>query len=277
MKPTDSGTSGSPSQDQGVSSSTGPQRGGTGVATVAESRQFLIGKKPEEVDQAILALLTSRHDVRVKESAEWRFPPDKPPYQVVTSVGLAGLSKDNHASVIDNLRAALTPPTFEQAEKLVAQLATLPRRNMSGDTAETAFHVYVRRLLDHPADVAFEVIRMLIEEPPKPGETTWLPSPPELESMLRSRSSRRKAMLEDASNWQDYERTPPDEEQDRLYHAWGAAEAKVKHLDRKVGPGPVTDTGPRGERIAAWEAAKVECYAAKDAYNDYVHAKNASD
>lgn len=264
-------TTGLPSPAQAGSNSTGLQLGAVGSAEQEKARARLVGRKPKEVDRSIQASPMWPQGVELSEKQEWRFPLDKPAYQVSTSAGLTGLSKENQAEVIRILRLALTPVSYEQAEKLASQLSTLPRRNMSVASAEEAFDLYVRRLLDHPADVACEVVRSLVEEPAPIGEKTWLPSPPELEAMLRNLSSFRKAALEAALYWTE----PParDEEAERLHEAWAIAEHEVKRANDKVGPGPITDTGPRGDRIAHWEAKKVEAAQARETYFAHLEAK----
>jgi len=244
------------------------------VEEVAKARAWLVARKPAEVDQAIQALLTSQLGARVSENREWRFPPDKPAYQVVTSAGITGLSKETQPLAIAKARMALTPVSYEEAERLASQLGILPRRNMSETTAETAFDVYIRMLMDHPADVATEVVRLYVTEPNADGGPTWFPSPPEVEARLRARSAFRKALLEAVLWWK--EPPPRDEEADRLREAWAVLEDEAKRLNHKVGPGPITDTGARGERIAAWEAARDAAGQAREAYEAHCQHTNAS-
>lgn len=228
--------------------------GGLTSASPEVSRAWLVGQRPEEVDDKIRRSLTSQLGVNVSVNREWRFPEGKPAYRVSTSAGLTGLSTDTQPKAIAKLEAAMTPLTVEQAEKLVVQVqAVLARRNASEETAEVAFDVYVHVLRQHPADVATEVVRVLTTEPRENGKGAWMPSPPEIEGMCRALSSERHAMFRAVRDWK-----PVDEavlSVRRLEGEFRRLQAEATTLGMKVGPGPSVDDGPRGERIAAWNAA----------------------
>lgn len=228
--------------------------GGTTSANPEASRAWLVGQRPEVVDDKIRHSLTSQLGVGVSVKKEWRFPENRRPYQVSTSAGVTGLSTATQPAAVAKLEAAMTPLDREAAERLVAQMqSVLPRRNASEETAEVAFDVYVHVLLQHPADVATDAVRRLTTEPREKGETAWMPSPPDLESFLREGSSGRSSMLLALRTWK--EPHPDQAEVDRLEGAWRALRTEATALEKRIGPGPATDTGLRGERIAAWLAA----------------------
>jgi hypothetical protein len=247
----------------------GASTGNGGVAALPmtspeSARAWLANLTPAEVDDRIRRSLTSRHGVDASVSKEWRFPERRAPYQVAISAGLTGLSTASHPQVVAQLEAAMTPVTREQAEELVVQMqSVLARRAASEDTAEVAFDVYVHVFLQHPADVAIEATRRMTLEPRQKG-AAWMPSPPELEALCRSLSSERRAMLFAAKAW--IEPTVEVREVRWAENDWREAQAEARRLSDKVGPGPAQDTGERGERIAAWEAAVEKAGQLKLAY-----------
>lgn len=273
MKPISSVISGFQSLAQPVSNSTGQQLGALGSAEQEKARQWLKGKTPAQVDGAIRHSLMCELGVGLKEVREWRFPEDKPAYQVVTSVGVTVQSTDSLPKAIRKLETAMTPVSRSEAEDLVAQMqSVLARRNSSEGTAEVAFDVYVHVLMQHPADVVTEAVRQFIMEPRKDG-SSWFPAPPELEARCRTLASPRQALLAGLTGYRI--KSPEQIEAERLEQVYRRDFAKAQALSLKVGPGPATDTGARGERIAAWKEAQEAASAAREVWLDAEKALQA--
>lgn len=253
-----------------------PQHGSTKSAGLTsynpdKARAWLADKRPEEVDAKILASLRSEQGVTLDVQTEWRFPEVGPAYRVPTTVGLTGLSTEKRQSVCSRIEGALTPLTRDQAEKLVAQMeSVLPRQAKGAEGAELAFDVYVHVLMSHPADVAAEAVRRFVVEP-RDGKS-WFPAPSEIEKICRTLSEPRKAMLNAVQMWREVS----DEEKhvQALYAAYRAKNTIASQLETKTGPGPATDTGPRGERIAAAKSAREEAQKAKV---EWIEAQKAID
>lgn len=244
------------------------------TASPDASRAWLVSQHPDTVDAKIQASLKSQLDVSVNANKEWRFPEGKPPYQVTITAGLKGLSTSNQSAALAKVEAAFTPVTRDQAEQMMAQMdAVLSRRGGRDDGAATVvMDVFVNVLLSHPADVAVEAVRHFTVEPRRDGKTAWFPTPPELEAHCRLLTEDRQALRTALRNWKPA--SPAQIEADRLEAAYSLAMREATDLDRKVGPGPASDTGPRGERIEAAKAGREKVNAAKAAW---IAAKKAVD
>jgi len=232
------------------------------------SRAWLASQRPDTVDARIRASLTSQLGVDVNVKRVWMFPEGQKSYQVPTSVGLTGLSKENLSAALAKVESGFTPLTREQAETMVAQMdAVLSRRGRGGDTAELAMDIYVGVLMSHPADVATETVRFFTVEPRKDGGTAWFPAPPELEAHCRKLSAERIALRSALQRWKPVH--PVVAERNRLEEEYRKAMGRASGLRMMVGPGPVDDTGPRGERIAEAIKAEAEAGMAKEAWLSY--------
>ena len=239
--------------------------GGMTTANPDATRAWLVSQRPDTVDAKIRASLTSQLGVVVNVNREWRFPEGRAPYQVATTAGLKELSTENCSAALAKVEAAFTPLDRDHAERMVAQLhAVLARRNGSGETAEIAFDVYVHVLLKHPADIAKAVVETLCTEPRKDGGTAWFPTPPEVEAMCRDLSSDRIALRTALRSWKPID--PAQAEVERLEAVYRRLRSEASALETKIGPGPASDTGARGERIEAARLKAEEAAAAKKAW-----------
>lgn len=240
--------------------------GGMTTANPDASRAWLASQRPDTVDARIRASLKSQLGVDVNVKREWRFPEGKPPYQVATTAGLTGLSTQSQSAALAKIEAAFTPVNREQAEHMMAQMdAVLSRRGGRDDGAATVvMDVFVNVLLSHPADVAVEAVRHFTVEPRKDGGTAWFPTPPELESHCRLLSEDRLALRTALRSWKPTD--PAQAECDRLELAYRRLRMEASKLETKIGPGPATDTGARGERIEAARLASEKASAAKQAW-----------
>lgn len=248
---------------------TGRSTGSAGVGqvltnpnSVDTARAWLASKNPQDVDKALAASLQSQLGVSLNVNKEWRFPEAGPAYQVATTTGLTGLSTENHGQALAKIEAAFTPVLREQAETMVSQLhAVLARRGSNADEDEIAFDVYVHVLMQHPADISSAVVRHLCTAPRKDGKTAWFPTPPEIEAMCQNMVTGRLSLRTALRSWRPM--TEGQKQEKALYEAYRAKNAIASELETKTGPGPATDTGPRGERIAAANAAREEAQKAK--------------
>lgn len=149
---------------------------------------------------------------------------------------------------------------------MIAQLtAATAQRAETGAMSEIKLDLYVDCLLRHPADVATAAIRMLAIEPRADGGTAWFPTLSELEGLCRQFSGERLSMIQSLRNWREH--GPVDPEKERLYGVWQAAVEAARIATRKVGPGPATDTGERGERLEVERLALAEVERAKAEYH----------
>lgn len=247
-----------------------PQRGSTGGGGLTSqdqtaARKWLDGKSPALVDETIRLSLTSTLGVSVNVRREWRYPEDRPAYLTAITAGVMALSTENIPLAIAKLEAAMTPPTHEEAELMVSQLQqALSRRSSSDAASEVGLDLYVSILRRHPVDVAQAAVMELATEPREDNRTAWFPTAPELEGVCRRYGQDRTAMLNGLKSYR-----PPNPRQaeiDRLHGVWRSLAAKATELGHKVGPGPAQDEGPRGERIAAHDAAIAEATEAKQAW-----------
>lgn len=192
---------------------------------------------------------------------------------MATTAGLTGLSTANCPAALARVEAAFTPVTVEQAEQMVAQMdAVLSRRNKSEGAISDVLDVFVNVLLSHPADVAVEAVRFFTVEPRKDGATAWFPTPPELEAHCRLLTSDRLALRTALRHWKPTD--PAHVECDRLELAYRRLRMEASSMETKIGPGPATDEGPRGERI---EAARLAAEKASEAKTAWLSAQKAVD
>lgn len=226
------------------------------------ARAWLAVRTPAQTDEAIRVSLRSQLGVDVRTRREWRHPEGKPSYPVEIMDGLTGLSTATQSQAIARVEAALTGPSKHDAGKLVAQMqAVLARRNNDADGAEIAFDVYVHVLMKHPMDVAKAVVERLCTEPREGGATAWMPDPTVIEGLCREAEQPRLSLLAGLKAWR--EPSPEQAEADRLKALYRDAQREATALEQKVGPGPATDDGPRGERIEAARLAQDRAAVAK--------------
>lgn len=253
-------TASAPTQPHGSTKSVGLTSGDQTAA-----RAWLASRKPAETDQAIRQSLTSQLGVSVNVNREWRYPEGKPPYQVTTSAGILAQSRENVRTAIGKVEFASVGPTQEQAETMIAQLnQALAQRPTTEDEAEVRLDVYVHCLRRHPLDVAQAAVMELANEPRPGNATAWFPTLPELEGVCRKYGGDREAMLEGLRGW--HEPTPEFVEVRRLEAEWKRLRQHASELNMKVGPGPATDTGARGDRLAAANEAEQKSLEAREAY-----------
>ena len=156
---------------------------------------------------------------------------------------------------------------------MIAQLsAATASRSETGAMGEIKLDLYVDCLLRHPADIATEVVRAIATEPREGGGTAWFPTLAEIEGACRQRTNERLSMLNGLRSWSEPD--PRQAEIERLHESWVVLNEKARNLNIKVGPGPATDTGERGERIRLADEAQSLSDQAKRAWIDAVRARD---
>lgn len=148
---------------------------------------------------------------------------------------------------------------------MVSQMQqALARRASSEDAAEVGFDAYVHCLRRHPLDVAQAAVMEMANEPRPGNAAAWFPTLPELEGVCRKYGGDRAAMLDGLRGW--HEPKPELVEVRRLEREWKSLQRRASELGLRAGPGPATDTGIRGENLAAAHEAGQKAVAARGAY-----------
>lgn len=246
-----------------------PQRGSTeGVGLTSgtpAARAWLLDRTPAQVDADLVASLARSLEVNLRTEREWRFPEGKPAYSVTTVTGATAPSRANLDRAIQRVETAMTPVLRHEAETMIAQMsvATASRAD-DDDVSDLKLDMFVRCLMSHPADVAAAAVRRFSVEPRADGGTAWFPTLPELEGACRQLSGDRLSMLQGLRSWS--EPSAQAQEVARLYSAYVDLREQAREANNKVGAGPVTDTGPRGERIEAARLLNEKMIAAKEAW-----------
>ena len=235
------------------------------------ARSWLAEKRTDEVDRALETSLRSSLNVELNVKREWRFPEGKAPYSVAIMTGVTAPSRANIDRAISRVEMALTPVSRQMAEEMIGQLtAATAMRSDSSEMNEVKLDLYVECLLRHPADVAIEAVRWFAMEP-RAG-TAWFPTLPEVEKRCRDLSNDRLSFLNGLRGWRE-----PDPQVERvkgLEAEWRRLRLAASELENKIGPGPASDDGPRGERIAAWRTAEALAVAARE---EWANARKALD
>jgi hypothetical protein len=165
-------------------------------------REWLVRQTPDQVDKALRTSLISSLGVEATLRVETRFPPEGGFYTVVAGCHFDGMTPDKREAAVAKVRAAMTPPTLEQAENwLVAlQAACAPNRRSEANTA-VALELYAGALCRYPADVAKQACMELALRHPRAGETNWFPTLGELDAACQLRAAPRRAMLQALETW----------------------------------------------------------------------------
>lgn len=189
MKQIGSEITGALSRVQEAASQTGPQRGGTGVATEEQARAWLVGRDPVATNKALRTSLQSSLQVEVEPVFEWRYPSDKPAYRVAKGCQVGGVGA-NLPAAYRKVEAAMVPPTTEQAENWLAmlQVATAGGRK-SHEGAMLTLALYAGALKRYPADVALKACEELAVR------CSWFPTLGEIVAECDRYAGPRQAML----------------------------------------------------------------------------------
>ena len=196
MQPLTSAISGALEQVETQQSSTGPRPGASGsVRSLTESalRARLVAQKPAETDRNLLAWLESSLNVVAKPRTRMMFPTTGGYYARIEGFDVQGLDRMNRAEAIAAVNAAMTRPTVEDCEELIASLhAVTARRSDDEDTLSLAMSLYAGCLAQYPADIAKSVCMSFALRSKKPN---WFPTLSEINDACDKATAQRKALL----------------------------------------------------------------------------------
>lgn len=196
MQPLTSVISGVLDQVETRLKSTGPQLGASGsVRSLTESalRARLVGQKPEDTDRNLLAWLASSLSVVASPRSRMMFPTTGGYYARADGFDLVGLDHLNRAEAVAAVEAAMTRPTVEQCEELVASLhAVTARRNDDAEGQMLAMALYAGCLAQYPADIAKAVCMVFAIRKASPN---WFPTLSEINEACERATAQRASLL----------------------------------------------------------------------------------
>lgn len=176
--------------------SIGPQHGETAsgrLPTESVLRDRLAAQLPTTTDRNLLAWLESSLNVVAKPQARMMFPASGGYFNRVEGFNLDGLTAANRNSAIDAVEAAMTRPTMEGAEELVASLhAATARRGDDAEGQSLAMSLYAGCLAQYPADIAKSVCMAFALRRARPN---WFPTLSEIDEACERATAQRAALL----------------------------------------------------------------------------------
>lgn len=196
MQPLTSVISGVLDQAETRLKSTGPLPGASGsVRSLTESalRARLVAQKPEDTDRNLLAWLASSLSVVAKPRSRMMFPKTGGYYARPDGFDIAGLDQMNRHEALAAVEAAMTRPTVEQCEELIASLHAVTARR--GDDAEgqmLAMALYAGCLAQYPADIAKAVCMAFAIRKASPN---WFPTLSEINEACEKAAAQRALLL----------------------------------------------------------------------------------
>ncbi len=177
-------------------SSIGPRHGATGsVRSLTESalRDRLAAQSPAATDRNLLAWLASSLSVVAKPNGRLMFPATGGYYSRVEGFDLSGLTTANRNDAVDAVEAAMTRPTLDQCEELVASLhAVTARRGEDAEGQSLAMTLYAGCLAQFPADIAKSVCMAFALRKATPN---WFPTLSEINDACEKATAQRTALL----------------------------------------------------------------------------------
>ena len=196
MQPLTSLISGVLDQAEMRLNSTGPQHGASGsVRSLTESalRARLVAQKPEDTDRNLLAWLASSLSVVAKPRSRMMFPTSGGYYARVEGFDLAGLDGMNRNEALAAVEAAMTRPTVEDCEELIASLHSVTARRGEDEAGQMlAMTLYAGCLAQYPADIAKAVCMAFAIRKAKPN---WFPTLSEINEACEQAQTQRAALL----------------------------------------------------------------------------------
>lgn len=196
MQPLNSVITGVVEQAAMQQSSIGQRPGGTGsVRSLTESalRSRLVAQEPVETDRNLLAWLESSLSVVAKPLSRMMFPTTGGYYARVEGFNLDGLNAANQSEVIAAIEAAMTRPTLDHCEELIASLhAVTARRGDDAEGQSLAMTLYAGCLAQYPADIAKSVCMAFAIRRASPN---WFPTLSEINDACEKASAQRAALL----------------------------------------------------------------------------------
>lgn len=196
MQPMSSAISGALAQVETRSSSTGSRPGETGsVISLTESaaRARLEAQAPEETDRKLHQWLESSLNVVAVPRERMMFPATGGYYTRYEGAEIAGLDAMNRADALAAVEAAMTRPTMETCEELIASLhAVTAKRSDDEEGQSLALALYSARLAQYPADVAKAVVMSFALRRKSPN---WFPTLSELDEACERATAKRVNLL----------------------------------------------------------------------------------
>lgn len=196
MQPLNSVITGVLDQAETRQSSIGLRPGGTGsvrLPTESALRDRLAAQSPAVTDRNLLAWLASSLNVVAKPLGRMMFPASGGYYTMVEGFDLSGLTTTNRADALDAVEAAMTRPTMDQCEELVASLhAVTARRGDDAEGQSLAMSLYAGCLAQYPADIAKSVCMAFALRKASPN---WFPTLSEINDACEKATAQRTALL----------------------------------------------------------------------------------
>lgn len=195
------------------------------------------------------------------------FPAEGKPRSEITAYRMIGMTEQVRDTAIEKVELAMTRTPFAKAQELIVMLHTSTASRQEDDVGlAVKMNVYASALMDLPLDVAVKTINDLIKS------SKWFPTVSEIIEHGRAMVNPREALLVSLKRWKPTD--PAQAECDRLELAYRRLRMEASALETRIGPGPATDDGPRGERI---EAARLAAEKASEAKTAWLTAQKAVD
>jgi hypothetical protein len=163
------------------------------LPTESALRAKLARQAPRETDQNLLAWLASSLSVVAKPKGRLMFPTTGGSYARVEGFDLSGLTTMNRAAALDAVEAAMTRPTMDDCEELIASLhAVTARRGDDAEGQSLAMSLYAGCLAQYPADIAKSVCMAFALRKASPN---WFPTLSEINDACEKAAAQRSALL----------------------------------------------------------------------------------
>lgn len=196
MQPLNSAITGALAQVETRQSSTGRRPGETAsVRSLTESalRARLVSQSPADTDRNLFRWLESSLNVVAKPRGRMMFPKSGGYYVQSDGTDIAGLTPENRGEAIAAVEAAMTRPSVEDCEELVASLhAVTARRSEDGAGQALALTLYSSCLSQYPADIAKSVCMSFALRRQSPN---WFPTLSELDEACERATDKRASLL----------------------------------------------------------------------------------
>lgn len=170
---------------------------GTAISAITSDESRLFGEliatgdlsSPDDVDEALVALLTSQLGLSVKLTITRDFSGKHPYRRELRDLALISPDEEATQTAIRVMTAAFQPATEQSAIGWLATLRTLVKARAASEfEAEITIRAYSEKLRDYPADIVQHVLATW------PDHSEWWPSWHELKICLDECGVPRKAL-----------------------------------------------------------------------------------
>lgn len=229
----------------------------TQLTTQAEQR--LASQRPDQTDAALLQWLASSLGKEVLAETRMMFPEGGKPRHEVVGYRLESLTEAARDRAVEMVSLAMTKTPLAKAQELVVILHTATASRAEDEAGlSVKMNVYASALMELPLDVAIQTVTDLSRS------AKWFPTVSEITEYGKALANPREALLVSLKRWKPV--SADQAEAERLDGEYRKLRAEASRLETKIGPGPATDTGARGERIEAARLASEKASAAKQAW-----------